>query len=141
MKTKQLFRRVSVITMTVLGFIFLNGCPNPDQGPIVDFSSIRNYVGQDVGVEGCLEFVCPTVVGAKYPEDCLIALYDAAHEELLLEFDPTTAHFRDELDRQYPVSYPDCVQVYARGTVMERRGDDFYRLNVAELEAGSKAGR
>ena len=43
----------------VLALTFLSGCPPPRPDHIVDFSVLSKYVGQEVTIEGCLEFICP----------------------------------------------------------------------------------
>jgi hypothetical protein len=134
LKVRQLFAGIilMLLGLTFLGCLCLSGCPR--RCPIRDFSVISDYVDKKVTAEGCPEFVCSKVLGAVYPRDCLVALYDVEHNEVLLEFEAATAHLRDELDRYYP-AYPGFVRVVVEGTVMGRRGDDFYYIHVSDLSA------
>jgi hypothetical protein len=132
-KRARQLKRFSLAIPTLLLLVTPIGC-RKQTGTIRDLGTIHRHVDQEISVEGCLEFVCPEFIGAEYPQDCLIALYDDDHDEVLLEFDATTAHFRDELDRHHPVNYPDCVRVQVAGTVM-RSTDDLPHISVAELSA------
>jgi hypothetical protein len=130
-KARQLVERIGLAIPTLLLLVTTIGC-RKQTGTIRDLGTIHRRVGQEISVEGCLEFVCPEFIGAEYPKDCLIELYDDDHDEVLLEFDATTAHFREKLDRHYPVDYPDCVGVQVPATILDSM-DDIPHISVAEL--------
>lgn len=95
---------------------------------------------EEASVEGCLEFVCPETPHAEFPQDCLVALYDVEHNQLLLEFNANSEQFRDELDRHFPIEYLACVRVQVTGTTTVHidpdrfpRCQDVCSINVIEL--------
>jgi hypothetical protein len=77
------------------------------------------------------------ILGAEYPQDCMVTLCDAKRDCLNnLDFDAGTEHFRDELDHYYPLRAFDCVRVQVKGTVMEHSCPGcttVYSISVADL--------
>ena len=119
--------------LVLLALILLAGCCPPDV--IQDYSRLKWYVGREITVEGCLNYVCPEARDAVVPDDCFIALQDPEYTDLLLDFEAASPDLRDELESYYP-AYPECIRVVAKGTLRVTGGDPF-RLIISAVSIDS----
>lgn len=125
----------------IIGLTPISGCVQAESFPAVDLHLIQGSVGKSVTVEGCLQFACPTITGARYPEDCLATLCDENHNCINnLEFSNSTDHLRNTLDDYYAEVSSRCVRIAVKGTVEELAcpvSDQgcvtTYRINVIDL--------
>jgi len=84
---------------------------------VENFSQISNYLGKEIYVKGCLSFTCPTIIGAKYPEDCKIALCPAKNSHSCITLQ-TSSEIRQKLNSYYNESFEKCVETEALGKVI-----------------------
>lgn len=96
----KLFAIAAVALLLISGFVLAQG-------------NGRHYDDKET-IEGCLEWICPTIYGADYPEDCSPRLCNS-DGCISMVFDESTQHLRDKLNEYWGQTAGECIRIKARG--------------------------
>lgn len=150
MRTRSHFYGVFVLLMVegalLAGCVPGGGPPTvapsaaPTGIPTIGVGAVPQYAGQTVILEGCLAFICPEMIGAEYPQDCLASVCDRDGDCINdMQFDEGKAHLRDLLEGYYEASLDGCVPLEVQGRVIELACPGcttVYDLEVVDLSVG-----
>ncbi|MCX7730025.1 MAG: hypothetical protein N2205_02235 [Candidatus Caldatribacterium sp.] len=110
------------LVLLILGLfgMVIFGCFSQNEVlPRISCGELPLWIGQKVILTGCLRFICPSLIGAHFPEDCIPCLRDESGVAYL-EFSESAVPLREMLNTYYRESFARCVLLCTQGKVGQR---------------------